>query len=64
MFFEYFPVPKKGHIKATIDTSSLGELHVWREQRYPGSLLVSDAFQVEMKKRKIEFFELRKARDI
>jgi hypothetical protein len=64
MYFEYFPAPKKGHISATIDTTALGGLHVWRERRYPGSLLVSDAFQGELKKRKIEFFELRKARDI
>ncbi|MBB1247911.1 hypothetical protein H2O14_03305 [Rhizobium sp. G21] len=63
MFFRYFPA-YKGHINATIDTSSLGGLHVWRERRYPGSLLVSDTFQAELKKRKIEFFELRKARDI
>ncbi|MBB1247910.1 imm11 family protein [Rhizobium sp. G21] len=63
MFFRYFPADK-GHINATIDTSALGGLHVWRERRYPDSLLVSDAFQAELKKRKIEFFELRKARKI
>ena len=63
MYFEYFPAPK-GHINATINTSALGGLHVWRERRYSNSLLVSDAFHAELKSRKIEYFELRKARDI
>ncbi|MBL0375290.1 hypothetical protein JJB09_25065 [Rhizobium sp. KVB221] len=63
MYFKYFPA-QKGHINATINSARLGGLHVWRERRYPDSLLVSDAFHAELKRRKIEFFEMRKAREV
>ena len=51
---------KGGWKTITLDQSKLSTLNMWREDRYPGPLFVSDAFQQELKARKLKFFKLAK----
>ena len=51
---------KGGWKTITLDQSKLSTLNMWREDRYPGPLFVSDAFQQELKARKLNFFKLAK----
>jgi hypothetical protein len=48
----------------TIDSSQLASTNLWRERRYPGSLLVSDKLYSEIKNRGIKFFPLIRIKEI
>jgi hypothetical protein len=63
----YFNFPYKANSKSVdvvIDRSKLSDVNLWREMRYPESLLISDRLHNELKQRKITFFKPLKARVI
>jgi hypothetical protein len=53
----------EGPVKVSINTASCGPCHLWREKRYPGSLLISDRLHEEIMRRKLRVFKMRKAID-
>ena len=45
-----------GEDRVTVDAGRQSGLHLWREQRFRGSLLGSDALMAELKAQKLRFF--------
>lgn len=53
-----------GPVNIVFNTAAMRGLNCWRERRYPGSLLISNALHDEIARRRLRFFEVRKARDV
>jgi hypothetical protein len=54
----------KGPVDVSIRASSRGPHHLWREKRYPGSLLLSDRLHAEILRRRLRVFQMRQAIDV
>lgn len=54
----------KAPVRVTINAASRGRHNLWRERRYPGSLLVSDRLQAEITRRRLRVFQMFKASDV
>jgi hypothetical protein len=53
MYINYLPA---GNVDITLDRSKLAKVNLWREKRYPGSLLLSDELNDELKRHDLKFF--------
>jgi hypothetical protein len=58
----YINFPYRG-VEVTVDNSRLSGVNLWREKRYPGSLLMSDALHSAIRIKGFKFFDLRKAKE-
>ena len=57
-------IPAEGEVDVAFDGNALGNLHLWRELRYPGQMFVSDSFVEGLGQRKLQFFKLRRGRTL
>jgi hypothetical protein len=55
MYINFLP---GGGVDVTVDVSQLGKANLWREKRYPGSMLVSNPLRDETRRRGLKFFTL------
>ena len=47
----------------TLDRAKLSSINLWRERRYPESILMSDTLNAELASKKLDFFEMWKAKE-